>query len=74
LGIMKMQQSMSRKGDCWDNGVPRRRKEGRSPASSYAAWEMRVGPSEPGYRTWLQTTTSCYGQKLWWWALLEKAL
>jgi len=30
-------QSMSRKGNCWDNGVPRRRKEGRSPSSSYAA-------------------------------------
>jgi putative transposase len=32
-----MQASMSRKGDCWDNGVPRRRKEGQSPSSSYAA-------------------------------------
>lgn len=31
------QGSMSRKGNCWDNGVPRRRKEGRSPSSSYAA-------------------------------------
>ncbi|WP_262966964.1 IS3 family transposase [Methylobacter psychrophilus] len=30
LGIMKMQQSMSRKGNCWDNGVPRRIQEGRS--------------------------------------------
>jgi len=37
LAIMGMQQSMSRKGNCWDNGVPRRRKEGRSPSSSYAA-------------------------------------
>ena len=37
LAIMKMEQSMSRKGNCWDNGVPRRRKEGRSPSSSYAA-------------------------------------
>jgi len=37
LNIMKVEQSMSRKGDCWDNGVPRRRKEGRSPSSSYAA-------------------------------------
>lgn len=32
-----IRQSMSRKGNCWDNGVPRRRKEGRSPSSSYAA-------------------------------------
>lgn len=32
-----IQQSMSRRGNCWDNGVPRRRKEGRSPSSSYAA-------------------------------------
>jgi len=32
-----LQGSMSRKGNCWDNGVPRRRKEGRSPSSSYAA-------------------------------------
>ena len=30
-------QSMSRKGNCWDNGVPRRRREGRSPSCSYAA-------------------------------------
>lgn len=29
--------SMSKKGDCYDNGVPRRRKEGRSHSSSYAA-------------------------------------
>jgi putative transposase len=29
--------SMSAKGNCYDNGVPRRRKEGRSPSSSYAA-------------------------------------
>jgi transposase InsO family protein len=37
LGIMKMQQSMSRKGNCWDNCVPRRRIEGRSPSCSSAA-------------------------------------
>ena len=30
-------QSMSRKGNCWDNGAPRRRIEGRSPSCSYAA-------------------------------------
>jgi putative transposase len=32
-----IRQSMSRKGNCWDNGVPRRRIEGRSPSCSYAA-------------------------------------
>jgi hypothetical protein len=30
---------------------------------------MRVGPSEPAYRSRLQTTSSCCGQKPWWWAL-----
>jgi putative transposase len=30
-------QSMSRKGNCWDNGVPRRRIEGATPSCSYAA-------------------------------------
>ena len=30
-------QNMSRKGNCWDNGVPRRLLEGRSPSSSHAA-------------------------------------
>ncbi len=29
--------SMSRKGDCWDNGVPRRHAEGFIPSCSYAA-------------------------------------
>jgi transposase InsO family protein len=33
----QLQGSMSRKGNCWDNGVPRRRKEGQSPTCSYAA-------------------------------------
>ena len=37
LDIMTMEQSMSRKGNCWDNGVPRRRNEGYSPSCSYAA-------------------------------------
>lgn len=37
LGIMKMRQSMSRKSNCWDNGVPRRRIEGVTPSCSYAA-------------------------------------
>jgi len=32
-----IQQSMSRKGNCWDNGVPRRRIEGIIPSCSYAA-------------------------------------
>jgi transposase InsO family protein len=30
-------QSMSRRGDCWDNGVPRRRKERVNLSGSYAA-------------------------------------
>jgi hypothetical protein len=30
------------------------------------AQEMRVGPSEPAYRSRLQTTSSCCGQKPWW--------
>jgi len=25
--------------------------------------EMRVGPSEPAYRSWLQTALSCSGQE-----------
>jgi putative transposase len=33
----KFVQSMSRKGNCWDNGVPRRRIEGATPSCSYAA-------------------------------------
>ncbi|MGZ5011706.1 MAG: IS3 family transposase [Methylobacter sp.] len=37
LAVMKMEQSMSRKGNCWDNGVPRRRIEGVTPSCSYAA-------------------------------------
>ncbi|MBL4821792.1 MAG: DDE-type integrase/transposase/recombinase [Gammaproteobacteria bacterium] len=33
----QMKQSMSRRGNCWDNGVPRRRKGGADLPSSYAA-------------------------------------
>ena len=29
------------------------------------AQKMRVGPSEPAYRSRLQTTSSCCGQKPW---------
>jgi len=29
------------------------------------AQKMREGPSEPAYRSRLQTTSSCYGQKPW---------
>ena len=47
--------SMSKKGDCWDNGVPRTLRRSGAP------WEMRVGPSESGCRTWFQTTLSCCG-------------
>jgi hypothetical protein len=37
LAVMKIEQSMSRKGNCWDNGVPSRREERRSPLIIYAA-------------------------------------
>jgi len=45
--------------------VPRRRK-GISSPSSYAAQEMRVGPSESPYRRRLQTTYCCCAQEAWW--------
>ncbi|MEN8132314.1 MAG: reverse transcriptase domain-containing protein [Pseudomonadota bacterium] len=44
-----------------DDCVPRRRTGGRSPPCSYAAPEMREGPSEPPFRWRLQTTVSCVG-------------
>ncbi|PLW82084.1 hypothetical protein CWI75_09805 [Kineobactrum sediminis] len=47
--------SMSGKGNCYDNGVP------RTLHRSGVPWEMRVGPSESGCRTWFQTTLSCCG-------------
>ena len=37
LRVNGFKGSMSRKGDCWDNGVPRRRAEGFIPSCSYAA-------------------------------------
>ncbi len=37
LKTHKMACSMSRKGDCWDNGVPRRYAEGSISSRSYAA-------------------------------------
>ncbi|MDP2100563.1 MAG: RNA-directed DNA polymerase [Methylobacter sp.] len=42
-----------------DDCVPRRRIGGRSPPCSYAAQEMREGPSKPLYRGRFQTTVSC---------------
>jgi transposase len=33
---------------------------------SHASQKMRVGPSEPAYRSWFQTTSSCIGQKPLW--------
>jgi len=48
-----------------DESVPRRRK-GISSPSSYAAQEMRVGPSESPYRRRLQTTYCCCAQEAWW--------
>jgi putative transposase len=47
--------SMSAKGNCYDNGVP------RTLHRSGAPWEMRVGPSKSGCRTRFQTTLSCCG-------------
>jgi len=44
-----------------DDCVPRRRTGGRSPPCSFAAPEMRDGPSEPPFRWRLQTTVSCVG-------------
>jgi RNA-directed DNA polymerase len=49
-----------------DDGVPRRRIGGRSPPCSYAAKEMRVGPSKSPFRWRLQTTVSCIGQEPRW--------
>ena len=46
-----------------DDCVPRRRTGGRSPPCSYAALEMREGPSEPPFRWRLQTTVSCVGKE-----------
>ena len=43
-----------------DESVPRRRIGGGTPPCSYAAQEMRVGPSESPYRRRLQTTYCCY--------------
>ena len=48
-----------------DDSVPRRRK-GKTSPSSYAAQEMRVGPSESPYRRRLQTTYCCCAQEVWW--------
>ena len=42
-----------------DESVPRRRTGGEIPSRSYAAQEMRVGPSESPYRRRLQTTYCC---------------
>ena len=42
-----------------DESVPRRRTGGEIPSCSYAAQEMRVGPSESPYRRRLQTTYCC---------------
>ncbi len=42
-----------------DESVPRRRIGGENPPCSYAAQEMRVGPSESPYRRRLQTTYCC---------------
>ena len=36
--------------------------------SHATAQGMRGGPSESTCRSWLQTTSSCGGQKPWWWA------
>ena len=44
-----------------DDSVPRRRTGVRSTPCSFAAQEMRVGPSEPLCRRRLQTATSCVG-------------
>ena len=42
-----------------DESVPRRRTGGETPPCSYAAQEMRVGPSKSPYRRRLQTTYCC---------------
>ena len=46
-----------------DDCAPRRRRKeiARSNGSSLAAREMRVGPSDSGCRTWVQTTGCCSG-------------
>jgi hypothetical protein len=49
-----------------DDSVPRRRTGVRSTPCSFAAQEMRVGPSEPLCRRRLQTTTSCVGKEPGW--------
>ena len=36
------------------------------------AQKMRVGPSESACRSRLQSTSSCCGQKPWWWALRKR--
>ena len=55
-----MMCSMSRKGNCWDNGVPRKHARGGNSLSSYAAGEMRVWPLE----VWLQDLASNHHELL----------
>jgi putative transposase len=60
-----IQVSMDGKGRYLDNSAPRRRKEEavmETPTrSSLASQEMRVGPSDSGYRPRVQTTGCCAG-------------
>lgn len=65
LYIHGYRQSMSAKGNCYDNGVPRRQVKEEILFYCRVAKEMRDDSSKSGYRTWLQTTTSCCGQKPW---------
>jgi putative transposase len=53
LADRRMLCSMSRKGDCWDNGVP------RTPERWCSLRDGSFGLSGSGYRVWFQTTPSC---------------
>jgi hypothetical protein len=43
------------------DGAKEDRSSDLKPSSSLAVQEMRVGPSNPGFRTGVQITTSCVG-------------
>lgn len=59
LGAALLEKHLAEKLFHGDESVPRRRTGGEIPPCSYAAQEMRVGPSEPPYRRRLQTTYCC---------------
>lgn len=58
LKLLNIAQSMSRKGNCYDNGVPRMRSNPK--IASNATQKMEEGPPNSVCRDWAQTTLCCF--------------